>query len=382
MAGGIYVLQRDKQLIELREQEYDSENLLQELLAEYPNLLAGDQIDSAAPRRWLLVGREMGVPSEKSGSDRWSLDHLFLDQDAVPTIVEVKRSTDTRIRREVVGQMLDYAANAVVYWPVERLLAEFEQTCVADGRDASQVVSDFIEEGSDPAAFWQRAKTNLQAGRVRLVFVADQIPAELRRIVEFLNGQMDPAEVLALEVRQYVGGQLKTLVPRVIGLSAEAERRKSVAGRVGRQWDQDSFLDDLTARTGSEDAAVVRRVLSWAQARGLQTSWGRGKQEGSVAPILDLDGRKYRWFTIYTYGRLDIAFETMKTRPPFDNEETRRELLRRLTAVPGISLPEDSIDRRPSLALSDLRNREMLDGFLSVMDWAVDQTKTVGRPRG
>jgi hypothetical protein len=36
-----------------------------------------------------------------------------LDQDAILTIVEVKRSTDTHVRREVVGQMLDYAANAV-----------------------------------------------------------------------------------------------------------------------------------------------------------------------------------------------------------------------------------------------------------------------------
>ena len=32
----------------------------------------------------------------------------------MPTLVEVKRSSDTRIRREVVGQMLHYAANAVV----------------------------------------------------------------------------------------------------------------------------------------------------------------------------------------------------------------------------------------------------------------------------
>jgi hypothetical protein len=58
--------------------------------------------------------------------NRWSVDHLFLDQDAIPTIVEVKRSSDTRIRREVVGQMLDYAANAVVYWAVEAIRAEFE----------------------------------------------------------------------------------------------------------------------------------------------------------------------------------------------------------------------------------------------------------------
>ena len=66
------------------------------------------------------------MPSEEGGVLRWSVDHLFLDQDAIPTIVEVKRSRDTRIRREVVGQMLDYAANAVVYWPVETVRAEFE----------------------------------------------------------------------------------------------------------------------------------------------------------------------------------------------------------------------------------------------------------------
>lgn len=57
-------------------------------------------------------------------------------------------------------------------------------------------------------------------------FVADVIHAELRRIVEFLNAQMSPAEVIALELRHYAGQGLRTLVPRVIGRTAEAERRK------------------------------------------------------------------------------------------------------------------------------------------------------------
>src|SRR4051812_33234305 len=97
--------------------------------------MAGDQFDPASPRRWLLVTREMSIPSEEGGFSRWSLDHLFLDQDAIPTLVEVKRSTDTRIRREVVGQMLDYAANAVVYWPIETIRARFEVRCTARGQD-------------------------------------------------------------------------------------------------------------------------------------------------------------------------------------------------------------------------------------------------------
>src|SRR5690606_21214758 len=105
---------------------YASEARLQELLASYPNLVPGEQIDTNAPRRWLLVKREASIPAEEDGAGRWSVDHLFLDQDAVPTLIEVKRSTDTRIRREVVGQMLDYAANCVVYWPVEYMRAQFE----------------------------------------------------------------------------------------------------------------------------------------------------------------------------------------------------------------------------------------------------------------
>src|SRR5438552_466500 len=107
MNGGIFLIQQSGELVEMKEKAYDSEDIFQELLAKYPNLLGGDQMDSDAPRRWLLVSREMGVPDADEGAGRWSVDHLFLDQDGIPTLVEIKRSSDTRIRREVVGQMLD-----------------------------------------------------------------------------------------------------------------------------------------------------------------------------------------------------------------------------------------------------------------------------------
>jgi hypothetical protein len=222
MSDNIFLIQGEDQLVQMESQPYDSEALLQTLLAKFPDLLAGGQIDSASPRRWLLVKREMGIPAEQAAGDRWSVDHLFLDQDAIPTLIEVKRSSDTRIRREVVGQMLDYAANAVVYWPVEQIRAEFQ----TNNDDPERRLADFLGDEHDPEEFWQRVKTNLQAGKIRMLFVADVIPPELRRIVEFLNHQMDPAEVLAVEIKQYVGEGMKTLVPRVIGQTAEAEGKR------------------------------------------------------------------------------------------------------------------------------------------------------------
>ena len=147
VSGGIFLLRGDDELVEMRESPYEAEDVLQALIARFPSLLAGDQYSGDIPRRWLLVGREAALPDDEDAAGRWSVDHLFLDQDAVPTLVEVKRSSDTRIRREVVGQMLDYAANGVVYWPLEQLREIFARQCERDDRDPDLVVSELAGRG-------------------------------------------------------------------------------------------------------------------------------------------------------------------------------------------------------------------------------------------
>jgi hypothetical protein len=63
--------------------------------------------------------------------------------------VEVKRSSDGRIRREVIGQTLDYAANGV---PALSVRADLRDSKSRAGPNYS---------GDDVAAFWSRVKTNL-----------------------------------------------------------------------------------------------------------------------------------------------------------------------------------------------------------------------------
>lgn len=377
MSGRIYLLEENGTLRSLSEQSYTSEDLLQTLLENYPDLLAGEQIDEVAPRRWLLASREFSVPGEEDGAGRWSLDHLFLDQDAIPTLVEVKRSSDTRIRREVVGQMLDYAANAVVYWPVETIRAKFEAACESQGDDPAQLVAELIESDFDDdaavEAFWGQVKINLRAGQIRLVFVADEIPPELKRIVEFLNEQMDPAEVLAVEIRQYVGKGLKTLVPRVIGQTAEAQRKKSSARREVRQWDESSFLQELKRRDADE-AEAARKILEWAKTKKLSIPWGKGKQAGSFSPTLE-DRPARSLISVWTSGYVSINFQYMQNSPPFDDENERLELLRRLTEMSGVAIPADAITRFPGIPLSALKDETALKQFLAILDWVVLETQ-------
>lgn len=359
----------------MEEATYDSESLLQKLLADHPDLLAGDQINVEEPRRWLLVTREMAVPGEQDGAGRWSLDHLFLDQDAIPTLVEVKRSTDTRIRREVIGQMLDYAANAVAYLPVEEIKAKFESRCKDDGVVPEAELAEFLGEGQDASTFWQSVKTNLQAGRVRLLFIADEIPPELRRVVEFLNSQMDPAEVLAIEVKQFVGENLKTLVPRVLGQTEKALGRKIVDRGEPRKWNEASFFLDLSQRRGEQEAAVARRLLEWAIKHNLRIWWGEGQKDGSFFPMYDNKFGKNFLFSVWTYGSVELQFQHMK-KPPFAEEGKRKELAQRLSAI-GLSISEETLKKRPTFGLSLLLEPGRLDKFLEAFDWMLTEIKKV-----
>ena len=372
----MFLIQADGQLVEMTERSYDSESLLQELLAKYPNLLAGDQINDKDPRRWLLISREASLASEENGIGRWSVDHLFLDQDAVPTLVEVKKSSNTDVRRKVVGQMLDYAANAVVYWPIEEIKSMFESTCREQNINPDMKLAEFLDSSDETEKFWQKAKDNLMMGKIRMLFVSDEIPAELRRIVEFLNSQMPRAEVLAIEIKQFMGQNQRSLIPRVIGQTEEAiQVKKDVSS--GKQWDEDSFFQDLESRKGSKDADVARKILYWAKEKEKLPRfwWGNGSIDGSVFPILDYNGIAYYPFCIWTYGKVEIQFKELLKRPPFDAESKRKEMLDRLNQIPGINIPADAITRRPNIFLNALSDENALNQFLKVIEWAIQEVK-------
>src|SRR5271168_1024563 len=140
--SGVFLLQGGDSLLPMEPAQFATEDDFQLLLSRFPELLVGDQIDPQNPRRWVLVRREQPVSTGEIGASQWSIDHVFLDQDGIPTLVEIKRQSDSRIRREVVGQMLDYAANCAIYWSVETLQSGLEQTCRQAGRESEVVLTE------------------------------------------------------------------------------------------------------------------------------------------------------------------------------------------------------------------------------------------------
>ena len=216
MPDKIYVMDDDENLEPLEERSFEQEEHLQKLIADHPNLLDGEQISPNSPRRWILISREQGISEAANTGNIWAVDHLLIDQDAIPTLVEVKRGDSSELRRRVVGQMLDYAAHATITWDVDEIRWSFEES----SDNADEAMSRLLGSGDEPDAegFWERVRVNLAAKRIRLLFVADEIPERLERVVAFLNEQMPNIEVLAVEIKRFSGETSRQmLVPRVLG---------------------------------------------------------------------------------------------------------------------------------------------------------------------
>ena len=198
---------------------------------------------------------------------------MLIDQDATPTLVEVKRGSNRDVRRKVVGQMLEYAAHATGRagsWAIEDIRRDFEDNATAQDRDPAGVITELLQTDEEPDvdAFWEKVGDNLAARRIRLLFVADEIPDSLARIVAFLNEQTgDNLEVLAVEIKQFSGKTTQTLVPRVIGLTAAAPSPSPPRTKLTRK----SFLAEFT---GEEVRGAAARLLDVGQKSGADLFWG------------------------------------------------------------------------------------------------------------
>ncbi len=174
------------------EQAFPSDDYLQREIERRPDLIPGEQVDPDVPRKWLVVTREAGSGEYLPGIDRWTMDHVLIDQDAVPTLVECHMSTDAETGRVTIGRLLDYAANIKSFWPDGRLREAARVTLRRAGRTYEYAVGELIES-DDPRqveSYWVRADQNMTEGRVRIVLASARFSPELFKMIEFFGGQM------------------------------------------------------------------------------------------------------------------------------------------------------------------------------------------------
>ena len=332
------------------------EEALQTLIEKEPNVLPGKQMDPGSddPPRFVLLRREMPVGS-------WSLDHLLADQRGVPTLVEAKLMQNPEARRDVVGQIIEYAANAPQSWGNGRAREKAREFWQKRGKNVDDVIEEAFDGKVEVESFWNDIEQNIQKGKVRLVIAADELRPEVRRTIEYLNAEMNNAEIYGLELRCY-GDESESLVlvPYLIGQTQATADRKGSTQAVW--WPVERLRDAYADLQDRDIAERLREALDWAVDKGFfldaktqaPTFGLRGRNGGRIVSFFS-DG------TIYCY---------INEKYYADGEAERNQLVGELKGLgllgPDLDPREVNSGRNLIRKLTDLTGdefRKLLDVF-------------------
>jgi hypothetical protein len=275
------------------------EDALQTLLQKYPQVIPGKQIDpvSEDPPRFALLRREMPVGG-------WSLDHLYIDQRGVLTLVETKLIQNPESRREVIGQIIEYAANADEFWASGRARQHAAEFWSKQNKELDQILQEQLGEEIDVEDLWDSVEANLKRGHIRLIVAADELRPEVRRMIEYLNREMQNAEILGLELKCY-GEDTSSLVlvPRLIGQTQDSiDRRIASGGTI--LWNVENLRTAYRGLPDSELGQRLLKVLGWTlennlflATRAKSPAFGlRGNNELRVVSFYS-NGTMYVWLS-------------------------------------------------------------------------------------
>jgi len=153
-----------------------SEQFIQELLFRNPMAIPVAEVD-ASFAGLVPVCMELATPAG-------SIDAFFINSLGMPTLMECKLWRNPQSRREVIGQILDYAKE-LANWSYEDLQREVSRALKASGNSLWQIVSQAFP-GVDEAQFVDAVSRNLRTGRFLLLITGDGIREDVEAIAEYV----------------------------------------------------------------------------------------------------------------------------------------------------------------------------------------------------
>jgi hypothetical protein len=193
-----------------------NEAWLRDFLLRHPEVLPAAEIDLAFADPIPLC-REMATPAGP-------IDAVFVNRHGALTVVECKLWRNPQARREVVGQILDYAKE-LARWRYEDLQREVSRSLRQSGNALFRLVAD-RHPGTDEATFVDAVGRNLRSGRFLLLVAGDGIREGTEAIVQFMqehSGMRFTFGLVEMAGYEMPDGQL-LVQPRVLARTVALER--------------------------------------------------------------------------------------------------------------------------------------------------------------
>lgn len=272
-----------------------SEADIQALVHEFPGSLPIAEIDPIFAGA-VSVCRELVTQAG-------SIDNLLVTPSGLPVLVECKLWRNPEGRREVVGQILDYAKE-LSRWTSADLQREVGRRLGRQGN----VVLDLVRAADpsvDEIAFNDALSLNLRRGRFLLLIVGDGIREGVEAIAEYLQRHAGLHFSLGLvEMPVYVmpdGSRL--VVPRVLARTATVTRHV-VAVPDGHAVEEveagegDREIDPDRQALGDIQQAFWNEFLSVLRISDPEQPIPRAPRQGYVSVSMPAPGGS-SWLTVY-----------------------------------------------------------------------------------
>lgn len=202
----------------LSPQGFPNEATLHTLVENAPHLLP-----LAGTPRLIVLGREVQLGSGRA-------DLLAIEPIGRLSIIEIKLASNAEARRAVIAQVLAYAS---YLWGMDKEMLEHEilykHLQNRGYKSLAHALQSNDQEGLfNPETFENQFASYLKLGHFRLVFVLDEAPDELLRLVNYLATLSEQLVIDVITLSSYSVNGSHILVPQRV----EAERPQSEAAQL------------------------------------------------------------------------------------------------------------------------------------------------------
>ena len=264
--------------------ELKQESELQDLLDRNPSILPLADIEPAAEGAVICIGREWQTPAGP-------IDNVLLTEGGILVLVETKLHRNPEARRQVISQILDYAAHARLW-----TYSELEKGALDWFKKRRLEATSLAEAlGAGERELHDAVERNLEAGRMLLLVVGDGIREGARSLASMVATRPDMQFRLALVdlgIYSTPAGDW-IVVPQVAVRTREIERAVvtvryeetkpeiMIRSEEAEETQPDSLmtieqlLADLRAR-GPEEAKAADELVQAFHAAGFLLEWGKG----------------------------------------------------------------------------------------------------------
>jgi hypothetical protein len=278
--------QEEKGWISLPSEGYSGEVHLQEILFRDPDIVPVEDISSdteLSPIKLML--KEVGLPG--SGAT----DLVGIDKNGNIYIIETKLARNPEVRRQVIGQILEYAA-----FLNEKGL-DWLDDVVKKQKNVS--ISEYFDKLNDPdwdkESFEQNLRDNLDSGTFKLFIAVDEMNPDLQRIINYMENVLS-MEIYALELRYFKDKDgMEILVPNVHGGKKKPPKPLPT-------WDWDRFVEDAKKKVDAATLATLQKLYEFSLQLG-KVDFGKGRTYGTFRVWLPYKNDEINLYVITSTGK-------------------------------------------------------------------------------